>query len=78
MSGKKQTRSRAGVQAIGGVIAGFDYQVFRATKPPAELVERAKPIRGVTGEDGSRLTIDFPDDAPPTEPDSSEPSRRDR
>ncbi len=50
------------MQALGGVIAGFDYQVFRATKPPAELVEGARPVRGVSGEDGSLLTIGFPED----------------
>jgi hypothetical protein len=66
-------RRSTGAEAIGGVIAGFDYQVFRATKPPAEMVEAARPVRGLTGEDGPRLTIDFPDDAPPAEPGPSEP-----
>lgn len=50
-------------QALGGALVGFDYQVFRATKPPTELVQTAKPVRGVAGEGGSLLSIDFPEDA---------------
>lgn len=49
---------------IGNAIVGFDYQVFRATKPPAILVESAKPVRGVSGEGGAILSIDFPEDRP--------------
>ncbi len=47
---------------IGGVIVGFDYQVFRATKPSAILVESAKPVRGLSGEGGATLSVGFPDD----------------
>ena len=47
---------------IGNAIVGFDYQVFRATKPPAILVESAKPVRGLSGEGGRMLSIDFPDE----------------
>jgi len=47
---------------IGGALVGFDYQVFRATKPPAILVESAKPVRGLSGEGGTMLSIDFPED----------------
>jgi hypothetical protein len=53
---------------IGGIIAGVDAQLFRATRPPAELVESAKPVRGLSGPDGTRLTITLPDDEPPVEP----------
>lgn len=47
---------------IGGAMVGFDYQVFRATKQPAILVESAKPVRGLSGEGGAILSIGFPDD----------------
>lgn len=60
-------RRRSTGQAIGGALVGFDYQVFRASKPPAELVEHAQPVRGVNGEDGSLLTLGFPDDDPRTD-----------
>jgi hypothetical protein len=60
---RRRRRLSAG-QAIGGAIVGFDYQVFRATKPPAELVEHAAPIRGLSAADGGLLTIGLPDDEP--------------
>lgn len=47
---------------IGGAIVGFDYQVFRATKQPAILVESAKPVRGLSGEGGAMLSIEYPAD----------------
>jgi len=54
--------------AVGGILVGFDYQVFRATKPPAELVEAGKPVRGLSGEDGDLVDID----APTVEPSSGD------
>ena len=53
---------------IGGALVGFDCQVFRATKPPAILVESAKQVRGLSGQDGSMLSIDFPLDVEPDPP----------
>ena len=54
---------------IGNAIVGFDYQVFRATKPPAILVESAKPVRGLAGQDGTMLSIGYPEGDPaPDEP----------
>jgi hypothetical protein len=52
-------------QAIGGVVAGIEAQVFRAGRAPAELVREAEPVRGLTGQDGTLLTIDIPAAAPP-------------
>jgi len=61
-------RSTGGAgQTIGGILAGFDYQVFRASKPTAELVQAAKPVRGLTGEAGELVDIDFPVEPPPPE-----------
>jgi hypothetical protein len=64
---RRRRRTSAG-QALGGAIVGFDYQVFRATKPPAELVEHAAPVRGLSAADGGLLTIGLSDDEPGTEP----------
>ena len=50
-------------QTIGSILAGFDQQVFRATKPAAELVESAKPLPSIAGRDGSMLSIAFPEPA---------------
>jgi hypothetical protein len=67
-SKKRPLRSTGGAgQAIGGILAGFDYQVFRASKPTAELVQAAKPVRGLTGEAGDLVDIDLPMDPPPPE-----------
>ena len=49
---------------MGGAIVGFDYQVFRATKPPTELVESAKPIAPVPASDGGNISIELPADRP--------------
>ena len=68
----RQRKAEAGLGGmIGSAIVGFDYQVFRATKPPAILVESAKPVRGLSGEDGVMLSIDFPDDVPTKGPNAS-------
>jgi len=79
-------------QTIGGIIVGFDQQVFRTTPPAQELVEHAKPVRGISGEDGSDFLIVMPgdvapeatDDLPVPEPlrpdgadDPADPPRRD-
>jgi hypothetical protein len=45
---------------LGGILAGLDYQLFRATKPTAELVQAAKPVRGLSGEGGDIVDIDAP------------------
>ncbi len=65
----RKRRSRPIGETLGGIIVGFDYQVFRATKPPTELVESAKPIAPVAASDGGNLSIELPDDrpAPPAE-----------
>ena len=54
----KRKRTSLG-QAMGSAIVGFDYQVFRATKPPPELVEQGKPLAPVAAADGGRLSIDI-------------------
>ena len=50
-------------EVVGNAIVGFDYLVFRATKPPAILVESAKPVRGLSGEGGTMLSIEFPEES---------------
>jgi hypothetical protein len=59
----KRKRKSLG-QAMGSAIVGFDYQVFRATKPPPELVEQGKPIAPVPAADGGRLSIHLPGELP--------------
>ena len=59
---KRPLRSSDGSlgQTMGGILVGFDYQVFRTGKPPAELVEAAKPVRGLSGE-GAVVDVDAPE-----------------
>jgi hypothetical protein len=70
----KRKRSGSAGQTLGGIIVGFDYQVFRTTPPPHELVMKGQPVRGVSGQDGSDLEIRFPEDDPPDGSRRSEPS----
>jgi hypothetical protein len=64
---------------MGGILAGFDQQVFRTTPPPHELVQKGARLPAVPTGDGGTLTIELPGDddadagearraAPPTEP----------
>lgn len=61
---KRKKSSGGPSAAIGGMLAGFDHQIFRTTPPPHELVLKASPVRGLSGV-GSDLEITFPDDDAP-------------
>lgn len=52
-------------ETIGGILVGFDQQVFRTTPPAQELVRKGQPVRGLSGEDGGALEVVFPEDGPP-------------
>jgi hypothetical protein len=58
---KRKKRGGGPTAAIGGMLAGFDHQIFRTTPPPHELVLKASPVRGLSGEPGG-LEVTFPDD----------------
>ena len=61
----RRRKARGGLaDMIGNAVVGFDDQVFRATKPPAILVESAKPVRGLSGEGGATLLLGYPDEPP--------------
>ena len=60
----RRRRRSGATEVIGNALVGFDYAIYRSTKPPAILVEAAKPVRGLSGEGGHLLSIDFPDDVP--------------
>jgi hypothetical protein len=51
-------------ETIGGILVGFDQQVFRSTPPAQELVQKGQPVRGLSGEDGGALEVVFPEDQP--------------
>ena len=59
-------------QSIGGVLFGFEQQVFRNQPPPHELVHQARPDDPVPAGDGSFLTFEVSDAGavePEAEPD---------
>ena len=61
---------------IGGALVGLDYMIMRATRPPAEQVESAKPPSPVAADDGGTLDIGMPELEPPrTTGDSNQDGR---
>jgi len=60
---------------IGGILAGVDGQIFRSTPPAAELVQGARPVRGLSGEDGTLLSIELPEDEDSEAPGLTRPWR---
>jgi hypothetical protein len=57
-----KNRKRPTGETIGGILVGFDQQVFRNVPPPHELVQKSRPVRGLSGQ-GDGLEVTFPDDA---------------
>jgi hypothetical protein len=58
---RKRTSGRPIGDTLGGIIVGFDQQIFRTLPPAHELVQKSAPVRGLSGEDGTELTITLPD-----------------
>ena len=56
-------RKRPVGETIGGILVGFDQQIFRDLPPAQELVQQSRPLRGVVGL-GDGRDIVFPDDDP--------------
>ena len=48
-------------QTLGGIIVGFDQQIFRTLPPAQELVAKARPVRRTTGQPPD-FEVVFPDD----------------
>jgi aldose 1-epimerase len=52
-------------QTIGGIIVGFDQQIFRTTPPVNELVAKGTPLRAVAASGGGTMTVGMPGDGDP-------------
>lgn len=76
MSPKRKKRRPIG-ETIGGIIVGFDQQIFRTTPPVQELITKSKPVRGLSGQDGTEFEVVFPDDDPPSAPPPAAPPEPD-
>jgi hypothetical protein len=66
----KRRKGPSGAQTIGGILAGFDGQVFRTTPPPHELVRKGDRLPAIPSGDGGMLIVELPEDR-------SEPARPD-
>jgi hypothetical protein len=55
-------------QSIGGVLFGFEQQVWRNVPPPHELVHHARPDAPVPAGDGGFLVIELPGAGPADHP----------
>jgi hypothetical protein len=56
-------------QSIGGVLFGFEQQVWRNIPPPHELVHHARPDDPVPAGDGGFMTLEMPEPlGPPPAP----------
>jgi len=63
---EKRKRKTPLGQSIGGVLFGFEQQVFRNQPPPHELVHHARPDDPIAAGDGTLVTFELPTD--PDEP----------
>ena len=61
MTKKKHTRPIG--ESIGGILVGFDQQIFRTLPPAHQLVQKSTPQRGLSGNDDG-LEVVSPDDEP--------------
>ena len=48
--------------SIGGILVGFDQQIFRTTPPVNELVAKGAPLPSAAAAGGGRLTVGLPED----------------
>jgi hypothetical protein len=63
----RKRRHGSAAQTLGGVLFGFEQQVWRTAPPPQELVHHARPDAPLPAGDGTLITIALPDGfAPPT------------
>ena len=58
----KRGKRPSGAQTIGGILAGFDGQVFRTTPLPHELVRKGDRQPSIPAGDGGTLIVELPDD----------------
>jgi hypothetical protein len=58
---RRRRKSQPLGQTIGGIIFGFEQQVWRNVPPPHELVHHARPDDPVPAGDGTFVTFEVPD-----------------
>jgi hypothetical protein len=76
---RKKTKAASVGQTIGGILVGFDQQIFRTTPPVNELVAKGDRLAPVAASDGGTMRVRMPEDPPPDAPepaDAPEPPAR--
>ena len=68
MSSGSRKKRQSVAQTAGGIMFGFEQQIFRNAPPPEEVVHQARPDAPVPAGDGSFVTLEMPDDAVPDDP----------
>jgi hypothetical protein len=71
----KRRTGASGASTIGGILAGFDGQVFRTTPPAHELVRKGDRLPAIPADDGGTLTIELPEDRRGPPPSGPDPAR---
>lgn len=70
---KRRRRKQPLGQTIGGVLFGFEQQIWRNQPPPHELVHQARPDDPVPAGDGGYMTLHLPDPLPRPSAEGSAP-----
>ena len=65
MSSGSRKKRQSVAQTAGGIMFGFEQQVFRDAPPPQEVVHKARPDASVPAGDGSFVTLELPEDVLP-------------
>lgn len=61
MSSGSRKKRQSVSQTVGGVVFGFEQQVWRDAPPPEEVVHKARPDAPIAGADGELLTLELPE-----------------
>jgi hypothetical protein len=68
MSSGSRKKRQSVAQTAGGVLFGFEQQVFRNAPPPEEVVHHARPDAPVPAGDGSFLTLELAEELEQDDP----------
>lgn len=68
MTEKRKKKSESVSQSIGGMLVGFDQQIFRTTPPVNELIAKADRLAPVAASGGGSMRVGLPGDPAAPEP----------
>jgi hypothetical protein len=68
MSSGSRKKRQSAASTVGGVLFGFEQQVWRTAPPPEEVVHHARHDGAVAAGDGSYLSLELPDDVETDDP----------